>query len=146
LDKQVTILDRMEVFKDDPRFARFRPEMENPDAKASVNTARFGIGIKPLAEDWKKQNAFSEPSGVQVTVVEEGSFAEEIGVQEKDIVVTINRKPVNSIDDIRNIQTTLKTGDPVAFQIARPVRTLTGAPRGPSGWATVYLGGRVPRP
>jgi len=145
-DKPVTILDRMEVFKDDPRFARFRPEMENPGAKEEISTAKFGIGLKPLTGDWKEQNGYSEPSGVQVTVVEEGSFAEEIGIQEKDIIVSINRKPVNSIEDVRAVQARLKAGDAVGFKIARPIRALAGAQSARTNWGTIYVGGQMPRP
>jgi S1-C subfamily serine protease len=66
-----------------------------------------------------------EKHGVTVTRVEPGSFAEEIGMQERDIIVSINRQQVSSIDDIRKIQGTLKPGDAVAFRIVRPVQVVT---------------------
>jgi len=85
LEKKVAIADRAKVFADDPRFARSRPEMTDPD-KATETTAKFGIGIKPLAATDRKEMGFEAEGGVQVTVVEEGSFAEEIGIREKDII------------------------------------------------------------
>ena len=46
------------------------------------------------------------------------SCDEEIGMQERDIIVAINRTAVSSVDDIRKIQSTLKPGD--AVQYGRP--------------------------
>ncbi|MCC7155108.1 MAG: Do family serine endopeptidase [Bryobacterales bacterium] len=140
LDKVVTIEDREKVFKDDPRFARNRPEMtDQPDS--TTQTAKFGIGIRPLTSEQRESLNFTEPGGVMVTMVEENSFAEEIGLQEKDIIVSINRKPVASFDDVKKIQSTLKPGDAVAFQVMRP----TGqGRRGKYEWGSVYLGGTIP--
>jgi len=143
LDRKVTVEDRYEVFKDDPRFAQLRPQMSNPDEEKEGTSAKFGIGLRPLADDWKKQNDYKEASGVQVTMVEEGSFAEEIGIREKDIIVAINRVPVNSTEDVRKVQSTLKVGSAVAFEI---VRQTPGRRRGEWTWTDLYLGGRVPKP
>jgi serine protease Do len=142
MEKTVNIADRYEVFKDDERFARLKPQMQDPDAKEEATTARFGIGIRPLAPEWKTQNDYQEKSGVQVTQVEEGSFAEEIGIREKDVIVSINRTPVNSIDDVRKVQSNLKTGSAVAFEV---VRQLPGRRKNEWTWNSVYLGGRVPK-
>jgi S1-C subfamily serine protease len=56
-----------------------------------------------------------------VTLVEADSFAEEIGVQNGDVIDAINRQPVNSLDDIRKVQEKLKAGDAVAFHVVRGV-------------------------
>ena len=56
-----------------------------------------------------------------VTLVEQDSFAEEIGLQVGDVIDSINRQPVNSLDDIKKIQQKLKPGDAVAFHIVRGV-------------------------
>jgi S1-C subfamily serine protease len=55
-----------------------------------------------------------------VAKVEEGSFAEEIGMQDGDVVIWINRLPTGSLEDIRKIQGKLKPGDAVAFGVMRP--------------------------
>jgi serine protease Do len=49
----------------------------------------------------------------------EGSFADDIGVQEKDVIVSINRHPVTSVEDVRKLQSTMKPGDAVAFRVLR---------------------------
>jgi S1-C subfamily serine protease len=56
-----------------------------------------------------------------VTLVEQDSFAEEIGIQSGDVIDGINRQPVNSLEDIRKVQEKLKAGDAVAFHLVRGV-------------------------
>ena len=142
IDKTVTIEDREKVFKDDPRVARNRREMTDPDdTKGTQTTARFGVGIRSITEEQRKELGFETPGGVLVTVVEEGSFAEEIGVKERDIIVSINRQPVASFEDVKRIQGTLKSGDPVAFKV---MRASPGARRGESGWVGSYFSGTLP--
>ena len=34
--------------------------------------------------------------GVEVVSVDQGSFAEDIGIVEKDVIISINRQPVSS--------------------------------------------------
>jgi serine protease Do len=139
LEKKVAIEDRQKVFKDE--LAGRRPEMTEPDEKGSESTARFGIGIRPLTDQQRKEMSFDQPGGVMVTTVEDGSFAEEIGIREKDIIVSINRQPVASFDDVKKIQGRLKAGDAVAFKVMRPV---LGAGRQGTQWSGVYLSGKLP--
>jgi len=75
-----------------------------------------------------------------VTLVQADSFAEEIGIQNGDVIDTINRQAVNSVDDIRKVQEKLKPGDAVAFHVVRGVTPPAAAATGrASGRATVQL-------
>jgi serine protease Do len=123
MDIKVVIRDRADVIKDDAPVVseNAAPESGKPEP---VSDVKFGIRLRPLTTD--ERNATPEKRGMFVTSVESDSFAEEIGLQERDIVTSINRQPVNSLDDIRKIQQTLKPGDAVAFRV---FRTITG-PRG----------------
>lgn len=141
LTKQVTIEDRAEVFKDDPRFARMQPKMTDPSDSASQTTARFGIGLRPLSDQERQQLDVTEAGGVVVTAVEEGSFAEEVGLREKDIIVSINRNTVSSFDDVKTVQAKLKAGDPVAFRVVRPI---PGTRRGQPQTISLYVSGVLP--
>ena len=58
--------------------------------------------------------------GLVIRSVDEGSFAEDIGLFEKDVILSINRQPVSSVEDVIRIQSALKPGDAVAFRIMRP--------------------------
>jgi serine protease Do len=140
LDKQVTIGDREKVFKDDQRFAGRRPQMTEPEDK-NETSVRFGMGLRSLNGDQRKEMGLEEPGGVQVTTVEDGSFAEEIGIREKDVIVSLNRQPVNSFEDVKRIQATLKPGSAVAFRVLRPS---AGQRRGQVQWVGAYLSGTLP--
>lgn len=140
-DKKVTIGDREKVFKDDPRFAGHRPQMTEPDDKSENTSVRFGIGIRSLNDELRKEMNLEDPNGVQVTTVEDGSFADEIGVKEKDVIVSINRQQVKSFDDVKRIQATLKPGSAVAFRV---LRASAGQRRGQIQWVGVYFSGTLP--
>ncbi|GIU76967.1 MAG: serine protease [Bryobacteraceae bacterium] len=142
ITKKVIIEERDKVFKEDLEALSGRREMVDPDAgKADESSARFGIGIRPLSEERRKQLGFTQEGGVEVTVVEEDSFAEEIGMRTGDIIVSINRQPVSSFEDVKRIQSSLKRGDAVAFKVMRPAP----GPRGQRQWTGVYLSGVLPK-
>jgi len=142
MDRKVVIQDREEVFKDDPRFAmRRRPDMTDPSENAPTS-ARFGIGVRSLSEAERSEMEFTAPGGVIVTAVEEGSFAEEIGVRERDIIVSINRQSVSSFEEVRKVASTLKPGDAVAFRVMRAVGQAQG--RRATQWIGTYLSGTLP--
>ncbi len=142
LDKKILIADRIKVHRDSPRIRPFVEEFEEPSKPESV-PSRFGIGVRNMTETDKEQLKFNEP-GIMVTSVEEGSFAESIGLQERDIIVRINREAVGSVDDLKRVQTTLKAGDAVAFRVMRqnPLAQRRGANPVFTG---IYLAGTLPK-
>lgn len=139
---KVPIEERDKVFKEDLAALGGRREMVDEEEKGSESSARFGIGIRPLTEERRKQLGFTQEGGVEVTVVEEDSFAEEIGMRVGDIIVSINRQPVSSFEDVKRIQSTLKRGDAVAFKVMRPG---PGSGRGQRQWTGIYLSGTLPK-
>jgi serine protease Do len=120
MDFSVLVQDRVEVFKDDERFARHRDDAEMP-TKAEGTPAKFGISIRSMAPAEKEPLKLGDERGVYVTRVEENSFAAEIGIQEKDVIISVNRQPVTSLEDLRKVQGALKPGDAVAFRVMRPI-------------------------
>ncbi|MDZ4797107.1 MAG: PDZ domain-containing protein, partial [Bryobacteraceae bacterium] len=116
----------------------------------SVTNAKFGVRIRPTSES--EREAAGVDKGVVVTTVDEGSFADDIGLQERDIIVSVNRQTVASIEDVRNLQSKLKPGDAVAFRIMRPAPVPTprpgtgaGAQQRPTSYLGTYLAGTLPR-
>ena len=81
--------------------------------------------------------------GVEVVSVDEGSFSEDVGMLEHDVILSINRQPVTSPDDVRKIQGTLKPGYAVAFRVLRTgnVPDLPGHKR---TWTSLVLTGTLP--
>jgi serine protease Do len=140
IQKKVVIGDREKVFQD--RLGLSRPRMTDPEEKSENTSVRFGIGIRALTEEQRKQMRFDDDNGVMVTAVEDGSFADEIGLQERDIIVSINRQPVKSFEDVKRIQSQLKPGDAVAFRVMRPTPSARG---GQTQWTGFYLSGTLPK-
>lgn len=114
-------------------------EPETPaQPQIEPTSVKFGLRIRKLADAERSVLNPDEKGGVKVTQVEEGSFGEDIGMQEGDIILSINRQPVASTDDVRRIQSTLKPGAPVAFRIAR------GTPTSRGPWTTFFVSGTLP--
>jgi len=68
--------------------------------------ARLGIGLQSLTPELTDRLGVShEQKGAVVTSVRDGSPAQEAGVQEGDIIVEVDRKPIGSADDaVRMLQ------------------------------------------
>ncbi len=57
-------------------------------------------------------------------------------MQRGDVLVEINRQPVNTVDDVKRIQNAFKPGEAVAFRILRQT--------GRNEWTTVFPAGILP--
>ncbi len=143
MDFSVVVQDRNEVFKDDERFARHRDEAELP-SKAEGTPAKFGISIRAMSAQEKESLKLGDERGVFVTRVEDGSFAAEIGIQERDVIISVNRQPVTSLEDLRRVQGTLKPGDAVAFRVMRPVPGAAARKSGEPAYQTFFAAGTLP--
>jgi len=141
MDFKITIMDRAEVFKDDPRVAASRQQPEEEPGKVEGTQAKFGMKIRTLTDGDRETLGLQGKSGVVVMSIEPGSFAEDISILEKDVIVSINRIPVASVEDVRKIQGTLKPGDAVAFRIMRS-GPAAGANRAPQ-WTSFFLSGTL---
>jgi serine protease Do len=147
IDFNLTVLDRAEVFKDDPRFAALREEAEpeasvNPVNPGEPRQYKFGVKLHALTDSERSTMGLDAKGGLLVQSVDTDSFAEDIGLAEKDVILSINRQPVDSADDIHKIQGTLKPGDPVAFHIMRP--TPGGRGHVPQ-WTSTFVSGALPK-
>jgi serine protease Do len=132
-DFKVTIGDLAQIFPD--RYGS--PRDEAPGGGGEGTQARFGITIENLTEARKQALNFRDTGGVLVSNVEPGSFAEDIGLLPRDIIVSINRQAVNSVDDVRRVQDKLKTGDAVAFRVMRAAGARSAE------WTSLYLAGTL---
>ena len=142
MDFRVVIMDRAEVFKDDPRFADLRPDPEEP-AKPDASPAQYKFGMKlhALTDAERSAMGLEGKGGLVIRSVDSGSFAEDLGLFEKDVILAINRQPVTSVEDVLKIQSSLKPGDAVAFHVMRA--TPGGRGHTPQ-WTSFYLPGTMP--
>lgn len=143
IDARVVIGDRDEqrLASADPRFKRREPAGEEPE-RAESTGAKFGLRIRPANET--ERSAAGIEKGVVVTTVDVGSFADEVGLQERDIIASINRQPVSSIEDVRALQAKLKAGDAVAFRVMRPNPATAGRDGQGMKYVGTYIGGTLP--
>jgi serine protease Do len=129
---KVVVADLAQVFPD--RFGNGKSEEASP---AEGTEARFGITIENLSDARRENMGIKQHGGVLISAVESGSFSEDIGMQRGDVLVEINRQAINSVDDVRRIQNTLKAGEAVAFRVLRQ------GGRG-GAWTPLFLAGSLP--
>ena len=134
----VEIADRSVLFAKELGY-----DLSEQKESAEETGVLFGIEVTSLTRSRREELAFEESDGVLVTSVVPASFADDIGVQANDIIVMINRKPVASIDDVRDIQAGLKPGDDVPFKVMRRIPSRN--PDQQSAWTALYLAGVLPQ-
>jgi len=148
MDFKLVVMDRLKVFWDDPRVVgevKNIPTANTEEEKPEVSKlVQFGIQLRALTEDEKALT--SDKHGLYVARVEANSFAADIGMQERDIITSVDRHPVNSIDDVKKIQGTLKPGDPVVFRVVRSNGPVARGSRTGTGDSTqvILLPGTLP--
>ncbi len=104
-------------------------------------SVKFGMSVRSLRPEERESMNLQESGGVLVSDVESGSFGEDVGIQHGDVLMAINRQPVNSPDDVKRIAATLKPGQPVAFKV---MRSLGVNQQGGGQWQPVFLAGTLP--
>jgi serine protease Do len=139
LDVELEIADRAELNAaleagagaGGPRRAETAPDGES----AAV---RFGLSVQELTSDDKKELNFPGKTGILITRVDAGSFAEDIGLRQGDILTHMNRQQIQSIADLKRLQSALKPGDAVAF------RAMRNASQRGEDWQAFFPAGTVP--
>jgi serine protease Do len=129
----VVVGDLAQIFPE-----RFGGANQSSPNKEEGTAASFGMSIQNLTDRQREAMNLKQKGGVQVVEVEPSSFAEDIGLQPKDVVTEINHKPVNSVEDISRIKATLKPGDAVAFRVLRQ----NGGRNG--DWVSNFVAGILP--
>jgi serine protease Do len=145
MDFKVTIMDRAEVWaevlRDDPRFENSRPDPDDPGKPETTQQYKFGMKLHALTDAERTAMGLEGKGGLVIRSVDPGSFAEDIGLFEKDVILAINRKPVSTVEDVIKIQSSLKAGDAVAFHVMRATPGVRGhAPQ----WTSFFVPGTLP--
>jgi serine protease Do len=147
MDFKLVVMDRLKVFWDDPRVVgevKNIPVANTEEDKPEVSKlVQFGIQLRSLTDDEK--GLTTDKHGLYVARVEPNSFAADIGLQERDIITSVDRHQVSSVDDVKKIQSTLKPGDPVVFRVVRSVGgTARGVHAGTPATQVLLLPGTLP--
>jgi serine protease Do len=126
----VTIADRSKLFA-----ARLGDEEKGND-ESQPKESKFGLTVRSLTNDLAEKLDVPAGKGVIVQDVKGGSFADDIGLNRGDVILEINKQPVNSPDDFTRIESGMKSGQDVVF-LVRP----RGAGRQES---TIFIAGTLP--
>jgi serine protease Do len=116
------------------------PEGEGGPDQSKPLGGTLGVTVQevpgPQAQDIVRQLHLSGPQGVLVAQTDPTGFASDLGVLRGDVILSVNRQMVKSLDDFKRLQGQLKSGNDVLFLIAR--RT------GEHSYTTLYLADRLP--
>jgi serine protease Do len=107
----VTIADRAKLFA-----ARLGDDDEGGEDNAPKES-RFGVSVRALSPEIADRLEVPAGRGVVVDDVKPRSFAEDVGLARGDVILEINKQPVNSEADFNRIQASLKSGDDVVFLV-----------------------------
>ena len=125
----VTIANRAKL------FASRLGEEEEGNEEATPKPSKLGATVQNVTREIAEKLSIPPGKGVIVTEVKSGSFADDAGLSRGDVVLEINKQPINSEDDFRRVQQGLKSGQDVVFL----VRQGRGRNQG-----TIFLGGTLP--
>src|SRR5579872_2008277 len=129
-DATVTIADRSKLFA-----ARLN-EDEGGNDESTPKQSKFGITVRKLTPDMADRLDIPAGKGVIVQDVKPNSFAEDINLGRGDVILEVNKQPVNSEEDFTRIESGLKSGQDVVFLVR---------PRGSSRQdGTIFVAGTLP--
>ena len=111
MNASVRIGDRAEVYKD---LGEATAEPAGP-SESDAGQAKLGITVASVPAALATRMGIE--GGVRITAVTPGSFADEIGLSTRMIVLEINRRPVTDDNSFRDAVSKLKTGDDVVFVV-----------------------------
>lgn len=72
-------------------------DYQKPDDKAML-----GVTMAPTSSDAQARNGIDADSGVEITNIYSGTAAEQMGLQNHDVIMDINGSPISSMTDLRN--------------------------------------------
>jgi serine protease Do len=129
-DATVTVTDRAKLFA-----ARLGEEDENAEDTAPKES-KLGVTVRGVTSDMAERLDIPAGKGVIVQDVKPGSFADDTGLTRGDVILEVNKQPVNSEDDFKRITSSLRSGQDVVFLVRQ-----RGAGRQDG---TIFLAGTLP--
>ncbi len=129
-DATVTIADRSKL------FASRLGEEDESQSEEAPKASKFGITVRSITPDLADRLSIPAGKGVVVSDVKQGSFAEDVGLNRGDVILEVNKQPVNNPDDFTKIESSLKSGQDAVFLVRqRGSRAQDG---------TIFLAGTLP--
>jgi serine protease Do len=126
---EVTIADRAKIFAN-----RLGGEQEEGE-ESQPQESKFGITVRGITPEMASRYQLPNSKGVWVQDVKPDSFGDTAGLSRGDVILEINKQPVNNEDDFRRIESQMKSGQDVVFLVRQ---------RGTRDNSTIFLGGTLP--
>jgi serine protease Do len=126
----VTVADRAKL------FASRLGEEEEGGEETTPKASKLGLSVGAVTSDYADRLDIPAGKGVIVRDVKPGSFADDVGLARGDVVLEVNKQPVNSEDDFSRVVSALKSGQDVVFLVRQ-----RGAGRQDG---TIFLAGTLP--
>lgn len=79
----------------------------------------IGMEVTELTRELARKYGISDTKGVLVTFVENDGPAERAGIREGDVIIEVNREPVENLDEYYQATQEAKKGDNILFWIKR---------------------------
>jgi serine protease Do len=126
----VTIADRAKLFA-----ARLSEDDSGNDA-SMPKQSKLGVTVRKLTPEMAERLDMPAGKGVIVQDVKAGSFAEDINLGRGDVILEVNKQPVNSEEDFAKVEASLKSGQDAVFLVR---------PRGSTASdGTIFMAGTLP--
>ena len=129
-DTTVTIADRSKLFA-----ARLGDDQDS-GSDNSPKQSKFGVAVRKLTPEMADRLDIPSGKGVIVQEVRPNSFAEDVGLGRGDIILEVNKQPVNSEEEFARVESTMKSGQDVVFLVRQRGSTRQDG--------TAFLAGTLP--
>jgi serine protease Do len=129
-DAAVTVTDRAKLFA-----ARLGDDDESGE-EAAPKESKLGLTVRAVTSDMADRLDIPAGKGVIVQDIKPSSFADDVGLTRGDVILEINKQPVNSEDEFNRISSSLKSGQDVVFLVRQ-----RGSGRQDG---TIFLAGTLP--
>jgi serine protease Do len=106
----VTVADRQKLFA-----ARLGQDQEN-DEQNAPKPSKLGVTVRKLTPEMADRLDIPA-KGVIVEDVKPNSFAEDIALNRGDVILEVNKQPINGEDDFAHIESGLKSGQDVVLLV-----------------------------
>jgi membrane-associated protease RseP (regulator of RpoE activity) len=101
------------------------PTPQSPSNGQSVQQGYLGVGVETVTPALQQQDGLSQSSGVLVASIDGSGPAFKAGIQQGDIITSINGASVTQREDVVALIAKMKAGDSVSVVIDRNGKSLT---------------------
>jgi serine protease Do len=100
-------------------------ELKDESVVASTEEkGALGLTVQTLTPEVAKSLGIKRTQGVVITSVEPGSVADDAGLEEEDIIIEVNRKPIHDLPDYNQAVAEAQKGKGILFLIRRGENTM----------------------